>query len=383
MLRIIYFILLVSAFSCREKYIPEQVAPADGYLVVEGNINGGDNPTTIVLSRTGTLTSGDRIFENNATVVVEGKDNSQVRLLPTFAGNYTIDHLALDKNQTYRLHITTAGGKEYVSDYVAVKQTPPVDSISWVREDGGVRIYVNTHDDAALTKYYQWEYDETWEFHSPYLSILDYNLSDPDNPFLKYIDSSTFSYIRERYTCWKNRSSDKLLLGSSAKLTQDKIYLPLTFIPNNAKELSVLYSMNLKQYALSRDAYEYLDKMKKNTEGTGTIFDPQPSALKGNIHALNDPAEMVIGYVNVSSVREKRLFIYAAEVPKWYYRSTCESKEIQNNRDSIVKAINEGWVPADPAKMISSAILSFYGTRAKACIDCTQEGYNKKPAFWP
>ena len=64
------------------------------------------------------------------------------------------------------MHITTKNGKEYASDYSVVRTTPEIDSISWLRDNGGVRIYINTHDDQNKTKYYRWSYSETWEFHA-------------------------------------------------------------------------------------------------------------------------------------------------------------------------------------------------------------------------
>jgi hypothetical protein len=143
------FILLIIALSCRDKYIPPQVAPAAGYLVVEGNINNGNSPTTIVLSRTNSLTEQDRIYEGGAKVLIEGSDNSSLNLPETISGNYSINSLNLDVSKTYRLHITTGAGKEYISAFVPVKPTPVIDSITWIKESGGVRIYINSHDDAA------------------------------------------------------------------------------------------------------------------------------------------------------------------------------------------------------------------------------------------
>lgn len=374
-------LMLILIYSCKDKYVIPEIAPATGYLVVEGNINGGNTTTTIALSRTTTLTSNTRVYEQGATVSVEGKDGSSFSLAEIAAGSYSINGLNLDNNQTYRLHIKTSNGKEYLSDYVPVKTTPPIDSISWIRESDGVRIYVNAHDDAAKTRYYLWDFSETWEIHSAYLSVLDYDLTNPGQPTIRYIDSVTYSYVKDIYTCWVNQNSTTLELGSTAKLSQDKVYIPLVFIPNTARQLSVLYSMLVHQYALSKEAYEYLDKMRKNTESTGSIFDPQPAALAGNIHGVSDPNEMVIGYVNVSSMEEKRLWISKDEVPLWGYTPGCSQLEVQNQPDSVKQAYSNGYIPTTVAK--SPGISSFYVTQARTCIDCTLSGSNIKPSFWP
>jgi hypothetical protein len=376
-------ILILFAFSCRDKYIPEQVAPASGYLVVEGNINNGNSPTTLILSRTNTLSETSRITEPGAKVLIEGSDNSIFNLPETVSGNYTISNLNLDVTKTYRLHITTRAGKEYLSSYVAVKPTPAIDSISWIQETGGVRLYINAHDDAAQTKYYQWNYQETWEIHSPYLSVLDYNDTDPRHPFLRFIDSTTFSAVKDIQVCWISRNSTSLLLGSTAKLSRDRVYLPVNFIPNGVRELSVLYSINVNQYALSKEAYEYLEKMRKNTESTGSIFDPQPSSLRGNIYSAGDENETVIGYVNISSVEEKRIFIKNLDLNDWHFISGCEEYELPNNPDSILMSYEQGLSPTTVATSRGPNILSIYVTNDKACIDCTLLGTNVKPSFWP
>src|SRR4030095_7378655 len=89
-------------------------------------------------------------------------------------GEYSIAQLILNSNKKYRLYIRTRDGKEYISDFTAIKHTPPIDSISWQRENGGVRLYVHSHDAQNGTKYYQWKYEETWEFHSDYYSSIKY-----------------------------------------------------------------------------------------------------------------------------------------------------------------------------------------------------------------
>ena len=67
--------------------------------------------------------------------------------------------------------------------------------------------------------------------------------------------------------------------------------------------------MHLKQYAWTKEGYEFLDRMRKNTETTGSVFDPQPSELNSNIHNVADATEPVIGYFNIIiSERQQALY---------------------------------------------------------------------------
>ncbi|MEO6328621.1 MAG: DUF4249 domain-containing protein, partial [Ginsengibacter sp.] len=161
---LIYIIFFFVTSGCKEKYLPLLASPATGYLVVEGFINNGQKSTIITLTRTTRLFDTlDVIYEHNATVNIEGDNQLTYPLYYTGNGNYiSATSLNLNSNQKYRLRIKTQDGKEYLSDFSKVRNTPPVDSITWLRENGGVRLYINTHDPQNTTRYYQWKYKEVW-----------------------------------------------------------------------------------------------------------------------------------------------------------------------------------------------------------------------------
>ena len=66
-----------------------------------------------------------------------------------------------------------------------------------------------------------------------------------------------------------------------------------------------------------------MQKMKKNTEQVGTLFDAQPSQISGNFKCLTNPGELVIGFVEVTEEQTKRAFIYNSQVPGWSYNMIC------------------------------------------------------------
>jgi hypothetical protein len=96
-----------------------------------------------------------------------------------------------------------------------------------------------------------------------------------------------------------------------------------------------LYSINVKQYTWTKEGYEFLEKMKKNTEVTGSVFDPQPSELKGNIRNVSDPTEPVIGFFNICNIEQKRFWIKNSDVPGWGYYPDCPTLDVPNISDSI------------------------------------------------
>ena len=369
---------------CKQEYDPQIEAKKSGFLVVEGLLNSGQGPTTIHLSRSSDLNDTALKPEVSAQLNVQGEDGSSFPLFGNGNGEYSIVQLTLDNNVKYRLQIKTFDGKEYVSDYTAVKYTPPIDSITWQIENDGLRLYANANDPQNNTKYYQWKYEETWEFHSAYYNNLKYIVDPvtnaPTTVAYKYPDQHNDTTI---YKCWNTLNSSTIILGSTEKLTSDLVYLPVQYIEPHSEKLSVLYSINLRQYAISHDEYLFLQKMKKNTEQLGTIFDPQPSEISGNIHCLTDPAEIVIGFIEITQEQVKRIFIYNSQVPGWGYDPGCAQRIIDNNLDSIAKYGSDLYPTLPLSTDPFGGILKFYATNNKNCMNCTFRGVSQKPAFWP
>lgn len=384
MKKIFVLSLIVLVTACREKYVPQLTnEPATGYLVVEGFINSGVGPTTITLSRSTKLSNqASFVKETKATVRVENKNNTASFVLTeTAAGVYTYPQLSLSTSDQYRLYIKSSAGKEYVSDYSIVRRTPDIDSISWRRENGGVQIYGNTHDNQSLTKYYQFKYEETWEFTSKYLSNLKlFNDRNGLPNHVGYRDSVNYSYALNLYRCWKTNIPSNILINTTENLTQDVVSLyPLLYIEPASWKLGILYSINVKEYSMSREGYRFLEALRKNTEQLGSIFDSQPSDNNGNMHCLTTPNEVVIGFVEVSEEKQKRIFISNTQVPGWNYVQDCDQVSIKNVPDSL-KGIS--GIPTTVAESGLTG-LDFVYFAPSVCVDCTLRGVNTKPSFWP
>ncbi|HLK28454.1 MAG TPA: DUF4249 domain-containing protein [Puia sp.] len=378
-----FVIMLVS--DCKQVYNAPVKSPSTGYLVVEGFISVGSTPTSITLTRTTKLVdSVDIIYENNATVTIEDSINNSYSFHSNGNGVYVADQTNLSNNQKYRLHILTSDGKEYASDFVQAKSTPPIDSVYWTRESGGVQIYVSTHDPQNNSRYYLWNYDETWEFHSPFQSSLMYIKDATNNITALAYRNANQTYDTTIYKCWRYASSTNILIASSEKLSSDLIdRQPVLFIPATAQEISVLFSINVKQHVVSKDAYQFYQLMKNNTEELGTIFDAQPSHPSGNIHCISNPSEIVIGYVDVTSEESSRLFISRNDVGDWFYDSGCIFTIIKNDVDSM-NAVGKATIPIIPTEVnrATEAIIHF-SAASPVCVDCTLTGTNMKPSFWP
>ncbi|QNF33065.1 DUF4249 domain-containing protein [Adhaeribacter swui] len=375
-----YFLLLALS-NCVDPFDPQVKNIPQSFLVVDGFIN-AQGVTTIKLSRTVNL-SADSIAppESNATVYIEEEDGAPIYLAEQQAGTYTSGSLNLNFLKNYRLHLKLASGKEYTSDYTLIKTTPPIDEVTWESKSNGLQIYVNSHDASKATQYYHWQYEETWEYTAAYQSPLEYS------------NGTIISRKEDIYRCWNTQLSNAIRIASTARLSQDVVSnYPLVIVPSNSIKLGVRYSILVKQYALSPEEYLYYEMLQKNTENIGSLFDPLPTQLTGNIHAVADPTEPVIGFVGAYSETQKRIFVNHDELPKTWdidYESCVapDSIVIDNlfyrNLAEVENHFSTGiYLPLTPIFSKGIPRLIGYTATAAGCADCRLKGTNVKPDFW-
>ncbi len=379
-LQSIYLITTVCLLSlqCRQRYEVVVKQEETSLLVVQGFIN-ASGATQFTLSRTVLLSDSIMHYEQGAVVAIESENNDLYVCTALDSGKYRSDLFMLDPNTRYRLIIQTTNAKHYQSDWRPVLQTPLIDTISFTRFLGGVNINVHAFDPTNQIKYYKFNYEEDWEYHSAYRSYKgmrrDHTKPPESQISLYWLDSTNFSWAEYLYICYDKRKSSSIELATTEHVQPNQLYHTLIHYPQGAVECSVLYSALIHMQALSKEGYTFYDIMRKNTESLGTIFDALPTELKGNIHCLENEQERVIGFVEASTITSRRVFIDSTQLPEWNYDSGCEPNYFYENLYSHVwKA---GRLPTTPASNGTFAADSI-------CVDCRlRGGTNNKPSFWP
>ena len=138
--------------------------------------------------------------------------------------------------------------------------------------------------------------------------------------------------------------------------------------------------------------------MKQLNESGGDIFEKQPFPINSNIHNLSDPDEQVLGYFQVSAVKQKRLYIRPDDISQYnlpLYNYQCN--RIVIGEDDYPPPLSPG------AKVTFNKIYSYFVGPNYAfvepvynnnmelrklvfskpvCTDCTINGSLTKPDFW-
>ncbi len=369
--------MLLYLANCKQAYDPPAIQAKNNYLVVDGIINtdvGG--VTTVNLNRTRNLgdTVQTGIPELNAQVTILSATGQSYPLQDTAnTGIYSSQPLSLDNSQRYRIAVTTTDGRKYLSDTVSCKKTPPIDSLTW-QQPHDLTFYITAHDPTANTRYYRWDYIETWEH--------DAKLQTPwgvSNGMIFPEDSSN-----QKFKCWTTVHSTGVLIDNSVAFAQDLIdQYPIEVIPNGDERVNKEYSILVRQYAITGDAYNYWLLIQKTSQNLGTLFDLQPTQLTGNIHCLTNPNEPVIGYLSACSMQQKRVLLYNADLTDWPLNSLvygCDTLSIPTNPvNPLIYSYSDTLYA--PYYFITGGPLVL---ASKICLDCTLlGGTNIRPSYWP
>jgi Domain of unknown function (DUF4249) len=368
---------------CRKAYEPPAIKASNHFLAIDGVINTSANGiSTLFVSRSlNLLDTLPNIPELNAQVMIVASNGTTYPLVDTGVnGTYVSAPLNLDIAQKYQVSVTTSEGNKYLSDLVTSRISPPIDSVTWqdlpdpLTGSDAVKIYVNSHDPANNTRYYRWDYVETYIHHSFYQSYW-YRVGNVIAP----IDDPSQS----TYTCWSTANSSNILLGTSITLASDVIsQAPIASFAHNDPKMDVRYSTLVRQYALDLNAYNYWLTVQKNSQSLGGLFDLQPAQIRGNIHGVTNPNDVVLGYISASSVQEKRLFIDNSALGWQSHPAVnCPIRIIPT--DPLNTLV---WSYADTAYDVyyfNSGNPPTINITFKDCLDCRyQGGTNIKPVFW-
>lgn len=267
---------LVSLFATTECIDPYnvQVKQGEKRLVVEGHITSAEGPYQVTLSHSGNYSQtvdGVSEFISGAYVCIHDDEENCVDLTETSKGRYSTRNSSFrgEIGKSYFLEIILPDGKRYLSQPEKMIQPPEIKRIYYEYSPGsdlikeGFYVYTDTEDPADQVNFYKWE-TISW-----YLYSWDpcWNRVPDFNPF--------------------NIESDKNINGNLVARRLVKI------VPYNSR---FPYVVTVDQLALSENAYEFLKSLNDQLNLSGSIFDPPPTFIWGNMENTEDPDELVLGY---------------------------------------------------------------------------------------
>lgn len=373
-------------------------------LVIDATITNEDKQHEVLLSRTYPFEDLGPSPESNANVTVTG-NGVVYQFTEDKPGSYISEAVfSAMPNVDYQIRITTNDGRTYTSIPTQLTQSSQIDELYAVREtndDGinGMSMYIDTFDPTGNSKYYRYEYEETFRVEPPaFVSedlVEDFTpevLIDlcPDCP-VKFVFRS-----QDKRVCYRTETSQSIILTSSKGFTEDRVTRFLThFVKSDDYKISHRYSILVRQFVHSREAYTYLEAVSRFS-GEGSLFSQvQPGFVSGNIISESNSEEKVIGFFDVASVSTKRIFFnyedFYPNEPLPPYINSCEPRApfrcVQANNSTfrcagLINGLRRNLIVYRGMNTGQIQLGGPYLMVDRECGDCTALGDIEPPDFW-
>jgi len=390
---ILIFIIGVYTNSCIEPFDIKTIT-FESALVVEATISNEIKYQEINLSRTFDLEGKGPSTENNAAVKIIDDQQNVYNFNEITTGKYISDkEFGAISNRDYQLKIITNEGRSYASELTQLTNTAQIDKVYAEKseDEKGVNIFVDSYNPNGNSRYYRYVYEETFK-------IIASKWSDRDLVLVSKKPAIFDFEIRNenKRICYSTIYSKGIIQTETNNLIDDRVTkFPVRYINNDNFIISHRYSMLLKQYVQSQEAYTFYKTLEDLSGSESLLSQNQPGFVNGNVFSEDNSNEKVIGFFEVSSVSTKRIFFSPNELDLIVpyprpYPVPCHLTAPQLNPRyelSIFDYLESGkflfYARSGPgAPPLDPPSGGPYIMTESACGDCTEIGTNITPDFW-
>lgn len=372
-------LLLVMMFhSCIEPYQAE-IGEDHELVSYEASLIKGEQEQVLKITSTSNLGKPEWKPVSGCVAMIEDDRNHIYNYVEGDPGVYKVQipDQELTFDRLYKLHVVTPDGTIYESTWERIEKGTKVDSLYHRIEDKfddinqelmqGIQFYIDVKASDTLSRFYRWKLIETYEFTS-IAPITYYLTGDPLAPYGSFDDEWKY------YRCWMTRQINEFFLSSTHQLSvNEKLQIPVYYVANNTERLKIKYSLLVRQFPLSNEAYDYWEKARFETKESGGLYTRQPGQPICNIRNVDNDEELVLGYFWASQVTEQRIIVPRPPSLEVYDHS-CSLQEYDprwHNSGPFPRYI---WV--NPIRSISY-------TGSIGCFNCVAKGGDlQKPEYW-
>ena len=298
-------------------------------------LNVDTDQRTLVVDGFVTDSLGDfQLKISQSSIIGIGNDNildpvsgATVQLLDTDGGSYPYAELAdepgvyelytfkAQRGKAYFIDVILPDGKQYQSQPSQLRSSSKIDNISYeineetFRNNAGELITQNIIAAKIAT-----------------------DVSDADEPpFLRWRVSGEYQ-VQENYPmalspqrCYAkvNLDINDIRIFDMSQVNGDVLFEQIIAETEYDFRFGEQFCFHVSQFSISEEEYNYWNNIKEVIDIDGSLFDPPPGTVIGNIRNVNNPDDVAVGYFSVASVFFKRYFVNRDETG-FTVRSKCE-----------------------------------------------------------
>ena len=299
-------LVLVTLATCIDR-VQLPIRSEEPRLVVEGQITNEAPPYTVRLTYTGKYNGSEGQnpadqFVSGAQVSLADDQGRTTQFAAKGSGIYQTTDTTFrgQVGRSYSLSVVLSDGKRYITKPERMPVVPVIDSISarFIRVENINTPYrysyaITTQDPASEKNYYRW---------TAYGII---NRRSTGVPCCLGCPSICLD------RCWVTESTDEVNIYSDEAINGNPIrnravfQLPIYTIGPQLVEI--------QQYSMTQSNYQFWKLYQQQNARTGSIFDPLPAPVTGNVINAVDATDRARGYFAVTSVTRKRFRNQAPE----------------------------------------------------------------------
>ncbi|MEQ6120536.1 DUF4249 domain-containing protein [Reichenbachiella sp. MALMAid0571] len=386
----LFLVVFLALYGCLEPFTPHLNESGDSFLVVDGIITDQPGPYTVKITKSAGIDE-ETEFVSGVDMSIEEENGVVESLTEVSDGVYQTIGMQGVEGRRYRLNFNYLG-QQYQSAWQKIYASPVIDSIYYKAEKRGttgkdndvygVQFFIANHGAEDGTKYFRFEWDETWRIGVARGITDDYVGRDSITPTTKVFNT----------TCWKSAETRSLNLGTTLGLSKNLLSgHKLGFITGEEARFTRKYSTLVKQYTLSEEEYLFWKYLKEANEEIGGLFGKQPAKVVSNVTNISNPGETILGYFSASGLSEKRIYVGTANLPfELIANPSCPVQTylkedlMEDYELTLLQSIENGnlffrllFLEDDPEIVSGAEVTSL------RCVDCVANGgTNIKPDFW-
>jgi len=232
---------------------------------------------------------------SGASVMLKDQQNNEWQFFEFEEGTYVLpSHVIAKENVIYTLHVTI-GEEQYVSTEIELQRNPLLSTVKF-KEDSirtlddmgrltyqkGITLNTTIENPDKKENYYMFRVNPTYLF----IAEKAGDVSPGKRCYITDFDR-TFSILKDRAGGFDH---DISFYKYSEKFRHN-------------------YSFLIKQFSMTKETYDFWEKVLFQLENKGGLFDRPGFTIKGNMKHVHDESKQMMGLFTIYSLSEQRIFI--------------------------------------------------------------------------